>query len=151
MSIKKKFKIYSIFLLGATILYFVTTTILNFFFNGYDFERDYSIADILFLSLIFAPVFETFLCQLLIFRLSFRVFHIKKTKKSIHILCIISALFFASLHYYNLGYIFFALIIGLYLSYTFAYAEYFSKEKISGYKLTVFIHFSFNFMAFIYA
>lgn len=143
-------KLYALFVFGGIILYFLIYSFLDLFFIGFsDIKTNYSIADIIIVSMIFAPLFETFIFQYLILKLPFHFFKFKKTKSNILILCSMSSLFFGSQHYQNFGYMIFAFILGVYLSFAFVYAEYQSKYKINGYKLVVTIHFFINFTAFL--
>jgi len=131
------------------LLYFIVNSILDFFFVGYgDIERNYSIVDVMIVTLIVAPLYETLIFQYLILKLPFRLFKLKKTKSNILILCIISSLFFGSQHYQNIGYMIFACIIGIYLAFTFAYVEFQSENKMNGYRLVAVIHFFINSIAF---
>lgn len=147
---KSIFKTYIIFVSGGILLYFLQVLFLDIFSEGFsNVERNCTIIDMIVVSLVIAPIIETLIFQYLILKLPFRFFRLKKTKLNVITLCAISSLIFGSQHYYNIGYMIFATILGFYLSFTFTYVEFKSENRISGYKLVVSIHFFINLTAFL--
>lgn len=94
-----------------------------------------SILEIIFLSLVFAPIVETFIYQTLIIR-GLRIFTWFKRRPLI--IALISAILFGVSHEYSLYYMFFAFLIGLLLAYSYLMYLY---RKESSFIVTAAIHF----------
>jgi Type II CAAX prenyl endopeptidase Rce1-like len=94
--------------------------------------------DSIFGAVILAPLVETFINQYLVFKIFQRAKSLKN--RYLWYMCV-SAVFFGSLHFYSLGYIIFAIGVGLVLAYIF----YLYRRDVSkAFWTTVLIHVLYN-------
>lgn len=90
------------------------------------------------LVVLVAPLLETFLAQHLFFKyLSDRL--------NKWVIVVLSALFFAAFHHYNVGYVFYAFLSGLLLSTSYAL-----RLRANAFVCTALIHSVHNFIGFVY-
>lgn len=94
-----------------------------------------NIFEVLFLSLVFAPIVETFLYQTIVIQ-GLRIFTWFRSRPII--IAIISAALFGASHSYSIYYMFFAFLIGLLLAYSYLMYLY---RKQSSFWVTTAIHF----------
>lgn len=147
---KSKTFLYLFFILLGVGISLLLNIILNIFYKGgYNIQNNIPIWQFAVIALIFAPLFETFLYQFLIFKVSFSFVKIKKNKFSLSIICIISSFLFGISHYYNIGYMVFGFITGLYFAYVYMYCNYLSKLNLHGFIAVVLTHFFINLLGFL--
>ena len=94
-----------------------------------------------FLSVIIAPILETFIAQFILFK----ILRLKITHQPL--LIVLGSLFFASMHYYNWLYMVVTFFIGLIINY-----YYLEIQKISKYSflLTVLLHSLYNLYGYLF-
>ena len=144
---KKRFIFITFFLLialqlsGSFILkYFVSDDILSI-----DFLEGKSLLYIFSTSVIFGPLIETFLFQYCVIEL---ILYFKKTISFKILALFLSASLFGLVHYYNIYYIVFTVIIG----FVFAFIYLIGKERhdTNSFRVTWLAHVIMNLIAFIY-
>lgn len=98
--------------------------------------------------IIIAPVFETFIFQVLPIEISNRITKKHTGKPCVLFSIVVSALLFAVEHRFSIAYMCFAFIIGLYLAFFYSYMSkiYRNNWKI-GFAATVLLHIIFNCLA----
>ncbi|MFP4090525.1 MAG: type II CAAX prenyl endopeptidase Rce1 family protein [Cyclobacteriaceae bacterium] len=106
------------------------------------FEDGTPLVEIFFVTVIFAPLLETFLCQYLVIEILYRF-----KKISVSSIIIISALIFSLGHYYNIIYIFFAFVSGLVYASYYLYLK--MEKKRFPFLYIVGLHALYNFTVFI--
>lgn len=100
--------------------------------------------EMFFLSVIFAPIFETLICQLLLYRL---LKHLKI--KNTLIMVILMSFAFSQGHWYHWLYVVATFVNGLFLNYFYIYI-YKNKNELIAVLLTIALHASYNLFGFLF-
>lgn len=134
------------FLFGALLSYLSSTilTLIGGEFNAINQESDKTI---FILSVIIGPPIETFIFQYLVFKIPYSIKCVKVNKITISILSLVSAFLFSLQHNYNMTYMVYAFILGLYFAILFAYAEYIKRNRTQGFTLVMCTHMFLNLIA----
>lgn len=106
------------------------------------------ILSIIFAALILAPLIETLLFQVLPIEISNKITKKCTGKPCILFSIIVSALLFAVEHRFSIEYMYYAFIMGLYLSFFYVFtSKVYGKDWKKGYIATVLLHIFFNIFA----
>jgi len=131
-------------ILWRILITFITPNLSKVGINN-SLEEGASLSSVLFTLLICAPIFETLFLQVLPIEISKWVTK-KFTGKACSLFSIIvSALLFGAEHFYTIGYIFFAFLMGLFLAFFYLYIRRISGKKwLYGFVAVVLFHFFIN-------
>lgn len=148
--IKKNGLLYICSILGGIVLTHSIHWIIDNYFSVNDFSKEmfstynnYPEELLIFLALFIAPFLETFVFQFLILKVPI-LWGMKFNNRNLFILFILSLVLFSCNHIYNLPYILYSFIAGIYLNYIYIYADYFRSPSTSGFLLVSIIHFFIN-------
>ncbi|TFD96826.1 CPBP family intramembrane metalloprotease [Dysgonomonas capnocytophagoides] len=148
--IKKNWLLYVCSILGGIVLTHSSYWIINNYFSENDFSNEISFTYnnypeelLIFLALFIAPFLETFVFQSLILKVPI-LWGMKFNNRNLLILFILSLVLFCCNHIYNLPYIIYSFIAGVYLNCIYIYADYFRSPSTSGFLLVSIIHFFIN-------
>lgn len=148
--IKKNWLLYVCSILGGIVLAHSCYWRIDNYFLGNDFSKamafsynNYPEELLIFLALFIAPFLETFVFQFLILKVPI-LWGMKFNNRNLLILFILSLVLFCCNHIYNIPYIIYSLIAGVYLNCIYIYADYFRNPSTSGFLLVSIIHFSIN-------
>lgn len=100
--------------------------------------------ELFFLVVVFAPIFETLICQLLLYRL---LKHLKI--KNTLIIVILMSFVFSQGHWYHWLYVVGTFVNGLFLNYFYIYI-YKNKNELIAVLLTIALHASYNLYGFLF-